>query len=177
MLLLILIVILSEVYSFKLLLPCSRLLLGHGRDLAIALTEQPSDSIDGQFLLPNFEGITETESIIDFNEEFKKDTYDRVYDQMLLAFDHMRNEEIGNILSVIWKGQTSNAVDVRNRLVELTFKAEEIESIASSNDPRYSYENLIDNMRVIRSQIRMYGGHPEFEDATKNVIKWPWQKT
>ena len=91
--------------------------------------------------------------------------------QLEYAYDNLNESDIEIMMNVIWSEKKENKIiNIRLKLIELTKLAESIEKIAMSIEGNYGYENLVEEIRVIRSQIRMYSNVPIIMDAvfTKN---------
>lgn len=93
--------------------------------------------------------------------------------QILIANDHLYNEEIEHIFMKLWsEGEEGKEVDpelknTKCKLAELCKMAEQIENVARKRDSRLGFEDLSDEMRVIRSRIRMYCNSPNLMPPTK----------
>lgn len=80
--------------------------------------------------------------------------------QLLYAFDNLYENDIDNMLDVIWSSNKNEILNIRLKLIELTKIANNINNILIRGDFNYGYENLVDELRIVRSQIRMYSNVP-----------------
>lgn len=110
-------------------------------------------------------------NLIDNKTNSKNKIKDSMRKQLEYAYDNLYESDIEIMMNVIWSEKKENKIiNIRLKLIELTKLAESIEKIAMSIEGNYGYENLVEEIRVIRSQIRMYSNVPIIMDAvfTKN---------
>ncbi len=110
-------------------------------------------------------------NLIDNKTNSKNKIKESMRKQLEYAYDNLNESDIEIMMNVIWSEKKENKIiNIRLKLIELTKLAESIEKIAMSIEGNYGYENLVEEIRVIRSQIRMYSNVPIIMDAvfTKN---------
>jgi len=110
-------------------------------------------------------------NLIDNKTNSKNKIKESMRKQLEYAYDNLYESDIEIMMNVIWSEKKENKIiNIRLKLIELTKLAESIEKIAMSIEGNYGYENLVEEIRVIRSQIRMYSNVPIIMDAvfTKN---------
>lgn len=120
----------------------------------------------------------------DLNGQFADSEVQRlVVKQMVYAFDNLPVFEVQSMFKRLWKGAINNGPYQYSciKLIELSKIASEIEDeYVRRQDKGQEYEDLTDNIRVLRSQIRMYGKDAEFydDDGNYNIPKftWPWMR-
>ena len=118
---------------------------------------------------------------------------DRVLRQLVNAFDNLPEWEVEIMYRKLTAPSSSSqsSIDrsyIVGRLVDLTKIAEDIEDEAERRGGS-NIEDLSDNIRTIRSQLRMYGKDADFyDDQGERVeynsalsrafrdMKWPWAK-
>lgn len=150
----------------------------------LAATEDPEKT--GFFRLPEVSRVegslrpTDMESFNELDDEIERSvqldnlTTERLYRQLLFAFDNYQESEIKQITSMILKMPFQ-----LSKLLQLMKVAEDIEKSAEQNGGFDEY--MYDALRTVRSQIRMYGKDAELgEDyqvaPVKGRIIWPWER-
>ena len=101
-------------------------------------------------------------------------TLERLYRQLLFAFDNYQESEIKQMTSMILKMPFQ-----LSKLLQLMRIAEGIERTAEQNGGFDEY--MYDALRTVRSQMRMYGKDAELgEDyqvaSGKSRFIWPWER-
>ena len=105
-------------------------------------------------------------NLFDNKSNSKNKIKDSMRIQLEYAYDNLRSSDIEVMLDVIWSEKKDDKImNIRMKLIELTKLAESIEKIAMSIEGNYGYENLVEEIRVIRSQIRMYSNIPIIMDV------------
>ena len=149
-----------------------------------AATEDPEKT--GYFRLPesssgnSFQNPLNTELFDEVYDEIERSvqidnpTIERLYRQLLFAFDNYQESEVKQMTSLILKMPFQ-----LSKLLQLMKIAEDIESSAEKNGGFDDY--MYDALRTVRSQIRMYGKDAELgEDYQaafgKGRFIWPWEK-
>eukprot|EP01038_Epipyxis_sp_PR26KG_P015134 gene15134-20373_t len=96
--------------------------------------------------------------------------------QIQNAFDNLYPEDIDEIMESVWESNLPNIVQIRLKLMELSSYAEKIEDTFSRRDGSYGNEDLADEIRVVRSKIRMYCGDSELSYNKRNQASNPINK-
>jgi len=102
---------------------------------------------------------------------------------MVDAFDNLPESEVVDMGRRIFLGKTENHQRTQNALFNLSQQAEDIRSLAiERSNSGYAYDDLEEAIRVVRSQIRMYGKDADFYTSTGDFeppipFAWPWEKS
>eukprot|EP01041_Mallomonas_annulata_P005957 gene5957-12026_t len=181
-------IFLSNIHSFK--------QPGFQSRIGLERRSVPDDEI-GYFRLPSeSDNEKETEPGIripaeldpeDSYQFYDKDIEARVLRQMELAFDNLPLFEVKDMFGRLWLAGSRGGPmrDSCLRLIKFTVDAEEIENEAERREASTSAYNgmdeLYDAIRVVRSNIRMYGKDADFCSASGEYkpveFKWPWEKS
>ena len=149
-----------------------------------AATEDPEKT--GYFRLPesssgessqnplNTESYDEVYDEIERSVQIDNPTTERLYRQLLFAFDNYQESEVKQMTAMILKMPFQ-----LSKLLQLMRIAEDIESIAEKNGGFDEY--MYDALRTVRSQIRMYGKDAELGEDYQAALRkgrfiWPWEK-
>ena len=82
-------------------------------------------------------------------------TEEKLYIHLLYAYDNLRPDDIRELTDIIIKSNNIDIIRTRKTIMELIKNAEIIQEKIMSNAQGYSEEYLIDDLRVIRSQLRL----------------------
>lgn len=110
-----------------------------------------------RFDIESLQSATSVEDILPENidaleVEKKRESMRR---QLCFAFDNLYENEIDSIIDSIWGSNDPEVVSIRLKLLELSSLAETIESAALKRGQSSEWTDLGDEIRIIRSQIRM----------------------
>lgn len=76
--------------------------------------------------------------------------------QLRFAFEFMAGTEIDELIERVWSSNDPSILRIRLRLVELTNIAEELEEAVESDNFLIENEELANEIKIIRSNMRMY---------------------
>ena len=82
-------------------------------------------------------------------------TEEKLYIHLLYAYDNLPPDDIRELTDIIIKSNNIDIIRTRKTIMELIKNAEIIQEKIMSNAQGYSEEYLIDDLRVIRSQLRL----------------------
>ena len=130
--------------------------------------------VEGSLRPVDMESFNQLDDEIERSVQLDNLTTERLYRQLLFAFDNYQEIEIKQMTSKILKMPFQ-----LSKLLQLMTIAEDIENSAEQNGGFDEY--MYDALRTVRSQIRMYGKDAELgEDYQVAPVKgrfiWPWER-
>ncbi len=80
---------------------------------------------------------------------------EKVYQNLLYAYDNLSPDEIKVLTNILFTSKDLDVIRTRKFIIDLIKNADIIQEKIISNAQGYSEEYLIDDLRVIRSQLRL----------------------
>ena len=141
-------------------------ILSGSRNSDMGIFKLPGDSFEDEY---EKEGLTTTEFILNDEAEsrpFKSgDERKKVLRQMVASFDNLPEQEVEHMFEKLTcenKATMNERSDIMFKLLDLANRAYEVES--HLKEDKYNSDELVDAIRSIRSEIRMYAKDLDFYD-------------